>query len=593
MSREKRPRTELSSFFNQNHGQSSRQASYRSTLLRNTHVTASSYIDIGDCDNVCEFCDAFFWYDERAVASSTRHRSRYTQCCKGGRVALPYPRRPYTTIIHLFQQADFMSNIRAYNSVFSMTSFGAKVDDTINRGSGSYVFKISGQIHHWLGTLCPPPNERPHFLQMYVYDTENEIANRLHPFSSGGQTSLCPETVSILLTIMESTNALVKLFRTARDLCSSSDVPDFCVRLYGSRDKVSYDMPSQACIGAIVTDPDLTCTQFDIIIRHKDGGPQRINKIHPLYMPLQYPLLFLYGEHGWSSDLYLRGDGNSRDKKLTMNMYYSYLLHDCYNLYTLLLRGGRLLQQFIVDVYICIEESRLDYIRLNQNTFRADFLQGIKDAVQRGDTDGKDVGKRTVLPSSFVGSPRYMYKHYQDALAICRVHGKPQYFITFTCNVKWPEIERYLSRYPSLKSQDRPDIIARVFHIKLRLFLKFVKTRKVFGDITADLYTVEFQKRGLPHCHILLWVAPTSVIKDACDVDKFISAEIPDPSVDHHLYKIVIDLMIHGPCGLLKPNSQCMVSGSCSKNFPKHYEPETYFDDNGHIHYRRRPTGSL
>ncbi|XP_076904501.1 uncharacterized protein LOC143559974 [Bidens hawaiensis] len=408
MSCEKRRRSELSSFSNQNHGQSSRQASYHSTLLLNAHVTASSYIDIGDCDNL----------PLRGIVRGIHNVVRE-----------PYPRRPYTTIIHLFQHADFMSNTRAYNSVFSMTSFGAKVDDTINRGSSPYAFKISGQIHHWLGTLCPPPNERPRFLQMYVYDTENEIANRLHPFFS------------------ESINALVKLFCTAKDLCSSSDVPNFCVRLYGSRDKVSYDMPSQACIGAIVTDPDLTCTQFDIIIRHKDGGPQRINKLHPLYMPLQYPLLFLYGEHRWSSDLYLRGDDNSRDKKLTMNIYYSYLLHD----------------------------------------------HCIQDAVQHGDTDGKDVGKRTVLPSSFVGGPRYMYKHYQDALAICRVHGKPQYFTTFTCNVKWPEIER-----------------------------------KVFGDITADLYTAEFQKRGLPHCHILLWVAPTCVIKDACEVDKFLSVEIPD-----------------------------------------------------------------
>ncbi|XP_076935450.1 uncharacterized protein LOC143602118 [Bidens hawaiensis] len=496
--------------------------------MRDENTNASHNIDIGDCDNVCEFCDAFFWFDECAIATSTRHRLKYTQCCRGGRVALPYPRRPYTSIIHLFQQDDFMSKIRAYNSVFSMTSFGAKIDDTVNQGSGPYIFKISGQVHHWLGTLCPPPNQRPLFLQMYVYDTDNEIANRLHPFSLGNESSLCPQTVSLLLNILESTNEVVKLFRTARDLCLSADVPEFSVCLYGSREKVSYDMPSPGCIGAIVTDVDPLCTRFDIVVRHREGGPQRISKLHPLYMPLQYPLLFLYGERGWSPELSLRVNDGARDRKLTMNMYYSYLLHDRRNLYTLLLRGGRLLQQFIVDAYVCIEESRLDYIRLNQSVFRNDFLQGVCDAVQRGDTEGREIGKRTVLPSSFVGGPRYMHKHYQDALAICRVH---------------------------------------------------------------DVYTVEFQKRGLPHCHILLWVNPSCIIRDVSEIDNFISAEIPDPSIDPHLYNIVTELMIHGPCGLLIPNSPCMVSGSCSKSFPKHYEPETSFDDNGCVHYRRRSNG--
>ncbi|XP_076933391.1 uncharacterized protein LOC143599263 [Bidens hawaiensis] len=489
MSRSKRSRTDSSLFSNYHHGQTSRQTSHRSTLLINASINASCYIDNGDCDKVCEFCDALFWFDERSIASSSSQQLRYTQCCKGGRVALPYPRRPYTTIINLFQQPDFMANIRAYNSVFSMTFFGAIIDDTINRGSGPYVFKISGQIHHWVGTLCPPPNERPRFLQMYVYDTENEIDNRLYHFTSGDQSRLSPQTVIILLSILESTNELVRLFRTARDLSLSDNVPDFSVRLFGSRDKC-YDMPSAGCIGAIVTDADPMCTNFDIVIRYKEGGPQQ-------------------------------------------------------------------------------------------------FLQGVEDAVQRGDTEGRDVGKRTVLPSSFVGGPRYMYKHYQDALANCRVHGKPQYFITFTCNVKWPEITRYSSRFPSLKSSDRPDIIARVFQIKLRLFLKFIKANKIFGEIVADLYTVEFQKRGLPHCHILLWVSPSCRIKDACEIDNFISAEIPDPSAEPHLYKIVTELMIHGPCGLLNPNSPCMDSGSCSN--PKHFEPETSFDDNGHVHYQRRP----
>ncbi|XP_076957793.1 uncharacterized protein LOC143633361 [Bidens hawaiensis] len=570
------------------HDMGCESSNVESSIVQHSNIVSPFYIDNGDCNRVCQFCSAVFWYDERIVSASSRQHLIYNQCCKGGRVVLPLPRRPYSTIIHLFQQSEFMTNIRAYNSAFSMTSFGAKVDNTINRGSGPYVFKISGQIHHWLGSLCPPSNERPRFLQMYIYDTENEISNRLHAFTNESQSHLNPETVSTLVDILERCNELVKLFRTAKDLISSVETPSFSICLYGFERNRSYDRPSGGTLGAIISDGDPTCHQYDIVIRHKDDRPQRISKLHRLYMPLQYPLIFPYGDSGWSPDLSLRVTDGSRDKRLTVNMYYSYLLHDRHNLYTLPLRGGRLSQQFIVDAYLCIEENRLDYIRNNQKMFRTEFLQGIHDAVQRGDTEGRDIGKRTFLPSSFTGGPRYMYKHYQDALAICRVHGIPQYFITFTCNVKWPEIERYMSGFPSLKPQDRPDIIARVFQMKVKSLIKFLKTKRPFGEIVAYVYTIEFQKRGLPHCHLLLWVTPLYKIKDASEVDRYISAQIPDPSTDPHLYKIVTDLMIHGPCGLLKPTSTCMSSGTCSKNFPKPYQQETSFDSKGHVHYKRQ-----
>ncbi|XP_021995566.1 uncharacterized protein LOC110892723 [Helianthus annuus] len=425
---------------------------------------------------------------------------------------------------------------------------------------------------------------------MYVYDTENEISNRLHSFCNDGESSLSAEIVGVILNVLESCNKLVKLFRNARDLCSSHHMQSFCASLFGTQYERSYEKSSSGCIGAIVTDADHMSGKFDIIIRERDGTPKRISKLHPLYMALQYPLLIPFGDAGWSPDLSLRTRDGSR-RKMTINKYYSYILHDHHNLYTLLLRGGRLFQQYIVDAYVCIEECRLDYVRKNQNVFRSEFLQGIHDAIERGDTEGHDVGKRTFLPSSFVGGPRYMYKHYQYALAICRVHGNPQYFITFTCNVKWPEIQRYLSRYPILKAQDRPDIIARVFQLKVKSLIKFLRSSRMFGDVVADLYTIEFQKRGLPHCHLLLWVATADRIREAYQIDDFISAEIPNPLTQSQLFAVVTDLMIHGPCGIVNPNSPSMESGSCSKKFPKDYHEHTTFDDKGNARYRRRSVG--
>lgn len=105
------------------------------------------------------------------------------------------------------------------------------------------------------------------------------------------------------------------------------------------------------------------------------------------------------------------------------------------------------------------------------------------------------------------------------------------------------------------------------------------------------MYTVEFQKRGLPHAHILLWLKPQYKLNSGEDIDKFISAELPDPQLYPKLYKAVSSYMIHGPCGVIDPKSVCMVEGKCSKHFPKKYQNCTSIDDDGFPIYKRRKTG--
>lgn len=105
------------------------------------------------------------------------------------------------------------------------------------------------------------------------------------------------------------------------------------------------------------------------------------------------------------------------------------------------------------------------------------------------------------------------------------------------------------------------------------------------------IYTIEFQKRGLPHAHILVFLRPEFRILHPNNIDKIISAEIPDKDQDPQLYSIVTSLMIHGPCGKQNNKSPCMLNGKCTKYFPKKFVDTTVIDSDGYPVYRRRNNG--
>ncbi|XP_023750894.1 uncharacterized protein LOC111899269 [Lactuca sativa] len=137
--------------------------------------------------------------------------------------------------------------------------------------------------------------------------------------------------------------------------------------------------------------------------------------------------------------------------------------------------------------------------------------------------------------------------------------------------------------------QSRADIIARVFKLKVQSFINYLKQDKPFGEIDAYLYTIEFQKRGLPHCHTLIWVNAKYNIKTPEEVDAFITAELPDPLLEPQLHATITTCMIHVPCGLLNERAPCMKDGKCSKHFPKPFLAATVFDTEGYTRYKHGP----
>ena len=108
--------------------------------------------------------------------------------------------------------------------------------------------------------------------------------------------------------------------------------------------------------------------------------------------------------------------------------------------------------------------------------------------------------------------------------------------------------------------------------------MKVLIEGEVFGSVKFWLYSVEWQKRGLPHAHILIWL--TNGLKPS-QLDDIISAEIPDPVVDKKLHDIVMRNMVHGSCGPLNWQSPCMKEKKCSKMYPRQFLRETQTSTGG------------
>lgn len=119
-------------------------------------------------------------------------------------------------------------------------------------------------------------------------------------------------------------------------------------------------------------------------------------------------------------------------------------------------------------------------------------MNGLQEAVVRGENDPTTIGKRVVLRASFTRGMRYMFNNCQDAMAICKRFGYPDLFITITCNANWREI-RELVNSRGLTASDRPDIVCRVFKMKLDQLMNDFKRLKFLAKLlqaSLILYTI-------------------------------------------------------------------------------------------------------
>ena len=302
---------------------------------------------------------------------------------------------------------------------------GALGDKFIQDNSQNKKFALSGydpnvryhgRIYHSLGPLVPDPSEQKKCAQFFIHDgsisTEEEAEQRMN--ASGSSKQLDKSVLIKLQQMLHRENRFVKDFKYIGNL-PDNEVKD--IQFVMRKDKPPkgqhrgrYNLPT--CDEVALININEALKFGDVKVFKKGGGIQYISEHNPEFDPLHFVLIYPNGQSGWTSDL-----KQKNGKKLTALMYYKYLFQyrrseknpsDSKSEYfNLILRSSRLMQEYACSMWFKIERDRLNYIENQlQDDIRAASYKGLLDALNVGD-DGRDIGRRVVLPSSFIGSPRW------------------------------------------------------------------------------------------------------------------------------------------------------------------------------------------
>ena len=212
---------------------------------------------------------------------------------------------------------------------------GTTVDRSVNDGNGPKIYKINGQVCHRMGSLMPKEGNTPKYAELYIYDTQNEVQNRIQALEKGEKSDggLDESIVEGLMHMLDTHNSYVKTFRSAREILAANKHAEIAIRLVapGESDGPQFSLPTTDELASLMFGEftvEASCR--DIIIHGRDDNLQQISSLQTSYMPLQYPLLFPYAERGFQLGLkYIGSDplDTSKRTRLTMQDYYSYCLH--------------------------------------------------------------------------------------------------------------------------------------------------------------------------------------------------------------------------------------------------------------------------
>ncbi|CAG8695146.1 3887_t:CDS:2, partial [Racocetra fulgida] len=163
---------------------------------------------------------------------------------------------------------------------------------------GVYTFRAQGGIYHLIGSLLPIDGI-PKFLQLYIYDTEFETANRLYIMPQLRQDIL--EFIKLML------NQLNPFIINFRSISSYMNIAELCllIRADHGLDQRVYNKPTASQVAAVWVEGNnsIEYAERDIIVQSQSKDLIRISELSGSYDPMQYPLLFPQGDYGWHPNI--------------------------------------------------------------------------------------------------------------------------------------------------------------------------------------------------------------------------------------------------------------------------------------------------
>nr|XP_016506750.1 PREDICTED: uncharacterized protein LOC107824485 [Nicotiana tabacum] len=218
-------------------------------------------------------------------------------CCNSGSIRLTSHKMPPELSELYFgnteESENFRTYIRTYSNMFAFTSLGVKYDKELaRRNCDIYTFRVQGQMYHFIDDLIPS-NEKPRNLQLYFYDHNNELANRM-----ACSTRINESIVQKLMDILKVNPYTIFL----KSLLNVPQLSDFYIALkcHSTLDQRTHNLPSSSEIAALWLEENPTDISAPHIRIYTHSNRARlVHYYYGCYDPLQYPLLFPFGENGW------------------------------------------------------------------------------------------------------------------------------------------------------------------------------------------------------------------------------------------------------------------------------------------------------
>ena len=281
-------------------------------------------------------------------------------------------------------------------------------------------------------------------------------------------TVIAPHVTQIVAGYLRDHNPLVKGYMTLNEQMARAEldgdlgdiklvIHDARMRPAGANHERNWTAPSDdhglsACVVLNGGDDLQGYGEYPLVVRAREdhGKLSYLDRGSPFRDPMKFVLSHPEGNSGYSRNL-RKADPGAKYSRISPTMYAVYHMHDrkpaanelessrdvegVPRRFSTLLEARKLFGEQLIDQYLNMQDDRLNWMQLNQKTIRAETYEAVKDAVLR-DT-GAAVGRRVILAPSFIGGPRHYASCFRDAMAIVRKHGRPDLFITMTCNPKW------------------------------------------------------------------------------------------------------------------------------------------------------------